>query len=119
YHDRREAAEAAEAGRPERGATGAGARSKEPAPRERPRPTGPRKLTFKEKQELAGMEAAIHAAEARIAELERTVSDPDIFRQRPAEVPALVADLDAARAELDRLFARWQELESLAAAAPA
>ena len=106
------AALAAAGGRPEK-ATSVGAK-REPA-----RPTGPRKLTFKEKQELAGMEAALHAAEARIADLERTVSDPDVFKTRSAEVPALVAELDAARAELDRLFHRWQELESIAAAAPA
>jgi ATP-binding cassette subfamily F protein uup len=78
----------------------------------------PRKLSFKEKQELAGIEAIIHAAEARVADLERTVSDPDIFKTRAAEVAGLVAELDAARAELDRLFARWQDLESLAAASP-
>ena len=117
YHARREAEEA-------RAAAAAAARpravtaSPEAKGDTRAKPTGPRKLTFKEKQELAGIEGVIHAAEARIAELERTVSDPDIFKQRPAEVPQLVADLDAARAELDRLFARWQELESIAALAP-
>jgi ATP-binding cassette subfamily F protein uup len=117
YHARREAAEAAAAAavRPERAAPEGSARSKGA---DRARPAGPRKLTFKERQELAGIEAAIHAAEARVAELERAVSDPDVFKTRAAEVPALVASLDAARAELDRLFARWQELESLAAAAP-
>ncbi len=89
------------------------------APRDsRPAPTGPRKLTFKEKQELAGIEAVLHAAEERVAELERTVSDPEIFKTRGAELPKLLAELDGARADLDRLFARWQELESLAAAAP-
>ena len=124
YQDRRAVAAARElaaareasSGRPERGASSGGAKTKDQA---RPVATGPRKLSFKEKQELAGIEEVLHAAEARVADLERTVSDPDIVKTRGAEVPALVAELDRARADLDRLFARWQELESLAAAAPA
>ncbi len=124
YQDRRAvdaarelaAAREASSGRPERGASSGGAKTKDQA---RPVATGPRKLSFKEKQELAGIEEVLHAAEARVADLERTVSDPDIVKTRGAEVPALVAELDRARADLDRLFARWQELESLAAAAPA
>ena len=85
---------------------------------ERATAAGPRKLSFKERQELAGMEATITAAEARVAELEATLSDPSLFKDKGAEVPALVASLDAARAEVERLYARWQELEAIAAAAP-
>jgi hypothetical protein len=36
-----------------------------------------------------------------------------VFKDRGAEVPGLVAALDAARADVERLFARWQELEAL------
>ena len=46
-------------------------------------------------------------------ELEATLSDPAVFKDRAAEVPTLVATLDAARAEVERLFARWQELEAI------
>ena len=81
-------------------------------------PSGPRKLTFKEREELKGMEAAIEAGEARVVELEATLSDPAVFKDRGAEVPALVAALEAGRAEVERLYARWQELEAIAAAAP-
>ena len=35
------------------------------------------------------------------------------------EVQGLIGKLDAARAEVERLFARWQELTAIAAAAPA
>ncbi len=81
-------------------------------------PTGPKanKLGFKEKQELAGIEAAIHAAEARVAELEAALSDPNVYKDRAAEVPTLVAALDAARPAVERLYARWQELEKMAPA---
>jgi ATP-binding cassette subfamily F protein uup len=75
---------------------------------------GPRRITYKERQELAGMEAAIMAAEARVAELEAELSDPAVFKERGAEVPALVAELDQTRARVEQLFARWHELEELA-----
>jgi ABC transport system ATP-binding/permease protein len=87
-----------------------------PRPAPRPKPAAPRKLTFKERQELDGIEAAIGAAEARVSELERTLSDPEVFRSRGAEVPALVAELDAARAEVERLYARWHDLDEVARA---
>jgi ATP-binding cassette subfamily F protein uup len=77
------------------------------------RPTAPRKLSFKERNELAGMEAAITAAEHKVSALEATLSDPSVFKDRPTEVQTLVGELDAARAEVERLFARWQELEAI------
>jgi ATP-binding cassette subfamily F protein uup len=77
------------------------------------KPAAPRKRTFKERQELAGMEAAIEGAETRVKDLEATLSDPAVFKDRPTEVQTLVAALDAARAEVERLFARWQELEAI------
>jgi len=89
------------------------------APREKSRvrekraSEGPRRATWKEQQELAGMEEAILAAEQRVRALETTLSDPAIFKERGAEVPDLVAELERARAEVERLFARWHELEAL------
>ena len=80
-----------------------------------PRTDRPRKRTFKEAQELAGMEATILVAEARVAELEQTLSDPATFKDRALEVPALNAALDAARAEVERLYARWAELDAIPA----
>jgi ATP-binding cassette subfamily F protein uup len=74
-----------------------------------------RKRTFKEQKELEGVEAAIEAAERRVTELQSTLEDPSVYKTRSAEVPTLVASLDAARAEVERLYARWQELEALPA----
>jgi ABC transport system ATP-binding/permease protein len=89
-----------------------------PSPRARRQrdPDAPRRLTFAERQELEGIEAALETAEARAAELTATLNDQTVYRERSREVPELVAALDAARAEVERLYARWQELESLAAA---
>jgi ATP-binding cassette subfamily F protein uup len=78
-----------------------------------PTPARPRKLSFKERQELDGMEAAILAAEERVASLEATLQDADLYARRPAEVPALVAALDEARARVEALYARWAELSAL------
>jgi len=85
-----------------------------PRPARRERPTeGPRRRTYRERDELAGMEAALLAAEGRVAEVEALLQDPAIYKERSAEVPALVAELDRARAEVERLYARWQELDAL------
>ena len=84
------------------------------APAERVRTAQPRKLSFKERQELGGIEDAIHTAEARVAELERMLEDPAVFRERATEVPGMVAALDTARAQVAALFDRWQELDELA-----
>jgi ATP-binding cassette subfamily F protein uup len=68
------------------------------------------KLTYREQQELDGMEAAITAAEQAVAEREAEVE-----RAAPAGHAAL-ADacraLEAARQAVERLYARWQELEA-------
>ena len=85
-------------------------------------PPGPkaavgRKLTFKELKELEGMEAAIATAEAKVSTLEATLADPDVFK-KGAEVNGILATAERSRADVDRLFARWQELEALKAVAP-
>ncbi|MCX5744237.1 MAG: ATP-binding cassette domain-containing protein, partial [Proteobacteria bacterium] len=71
------------------------------------------KLTFKEAAELAAMEQTIEVAEARVAEIEATLFDPDVVRTRGAEIPKLTVDLEAAREEVDRLYARWGALEAI------
>ena len=41
------------------------------------------------------------------------LNDPATYQKRSAEVPQLVAALEAARAEVERLYARWQELAAI------
>jgi ABC transport system ATP-binding/permease protein len=82
------------------------------APRSAPAPKQ-RKLTFKEKIELEGMEAAISSAESEVTRLETVMQDPQLYKERSAEVPELVRALDQARATVEKLYARWQELEAL------
>jgi ATP-binding cassette subfamily F protein uup len=89
--------------------------AKAPAPLASPAPAAaapakPAKLTYAEKQEFAGLEARIEAAEARATTLEAELNDPGIYRTRGAAVPALTVALAEARAEVERLYARWAEL---------
>jgi ABC transport system ATP-binding/permease protein len=78
-----------------------------------PRPRKPGKLTFNEQREIEGMEAAILAAEQLKADLEARLSDPATYQREGSAVAGLRAELEAATAEIDRLYARWQELEAL------
>ena len=73
----------------------------------------PRKLTFKEARELEGMEAAIMACEARLAEIEAMFSDPDFNRKYGAQGQALHEEVEAERRRHETLFARWEELEAV------
>jgi ATP-binding cassette subfamily F protein uup len=73
----------------------------------------PRKLTLAERKELESMEESILAAEDAVATLEAQLNDPD-FQKRYEEIPAKVAELDAAKARAAGLYARWEELEALA-----
>jgi ATP-binding cassette subfamily F protein uup len=75
----------------------------------------PRKLTFKEQRELEGMEAAILAAESLVEKLEHTLNDPQFHATRSREAPGLVAELDAAKTEVARLYERWHALEKIKA----
>ena len=72
----------------------------------------PRKLSFKENRELEGMEEAVTAAEAKIAEIEGFFGDPDFFEKYGSRSAELQRELDAARAEAARLYQRWEELEN-------
>ena len=75
-----------------------------------------RKMSFKETQELAGMEEKIHGVEAEIARIEALFATPDFHRNQAAQSKQFVVDLEAHRENLTRLFARWEELEALKAA---
>jgi ATP-binding cassette subfamily F protein uup len=78
--------------------------------------TKPRKLSFKETRELEGIEAQIHALEAEVARIEGLFADPEFFRKHAAQVNQLTSELDAAKANVPKLYARWEELEAVKSA---
>jgi ATP-binding cassette subfamily F protein uup len=77
--------------------------------------TRPRKLSYKDQRELAGLPARIEALEAEESEIHAAVSDPS-FYQRPAEqIAAVLHRLEVVSAELEACYARWEVLEAAAA----
>jgi ATP-binding cassette subfamily F protein uup len=88
-----------------------------PAPREAapPRPARERprarRLGYLEQREWEGMEQAILEAETAVEARRKAAEDPSIASD-PAALQASYAALEDARAEVDRLYARWAELEA-------
>ena len=72
-----------------------------------------RKITLAEKKEFEGMEDTILTAEEAVAALEHQLNDPEFQAKNFAEIPTLVTKLDAAKAEVARLYHRWEELGAL------
>jgi len=63
------------------------------------------------KREAVSLEQAVHAAEARIVELERALADPALYdgSNGAREAGRLNAELTKARRVLDEVLARWTE----------
>ena len=83
------------------------------APAAGERPAAPRRLTYNEQRELSTIEEKILTAEEGVKALQEQLNQPALYKERAAEVPALVAALDRARAQVELLYARWQELDAL------
>ncbi|WP_243311720.1 ABC-F family ATP-binding cassette domain-containing protein [Fundidesulfovibrio agrisoli] len=87
------------------------ARGQAPAqPKARQAKQPAKKLTYKEQKEFDGMEQAIAEAEEALATREAELADPAVAHD-PTELQARMARQEAAQAEVDRLYARWAELE--------
>ncbi len=85
------------------------------APKAAPAAERARKLKWKEERELETMEETILAAEAEVARLEALFAAPDFYQKHGHEAAALDTQLAAAREEVPRLYARWEELEAIRA----
>jgi ABC transport system ATP-binding/permease protein len=86
------------------------------APKQPPRPKQDgRRLSWKEQRELEQLEGAIIAAEAEVARLELALSDPALYADTPEQVAAVTAAFREAGVKVESLYARWAELEELAA----
>ena len=84
-----------------------------PSPRRRRRPCTPRrKLSYNDQRDWDTIEARIAEAEASLAALRAEQEQPDVATNHDRLVE-LEAEIAAAQAEVDRIYARWAELESL------
>ena len=70
-------------------------------------------LTKSERRELDRIEEKIHAAEAALTATEEKMAQPAIASDAAA-LTALHTQAQAEQAEIERLYARWTELEAKA-----
>ena len=75
-----------------------------------PAPSKQKRLGYLEQREFDAMEATVLAAETSLAEAKARVEDPAVAADAGA-LQKRYAELNAAQAEVDRLYARWAELE--------
>jgi ATP-binding cassette subfamily F protein uup len=81
-------------------------------PPQKARPGNPAKLSFKERRELDTLPARIDTLEADIQHLETRLASPGFYRESADVVREAVERLDALQADLQRAYARWDELET-------
>lgn len=97
----------------------AGTRERKTVPQPAARPAPRVKLSFKETRELEALPEQIAALEREQAAITQRLADGTLYRSEPAQAQALQKTLAQIDADLAASFARWEELESRAAAAPA
>ncbi|HEX8323341.1 MAG TPA: ABC-F family ATP-binding cassette domain-containing protein [Tepidisphaeraceae bacterium] len=76
-----------------------------------PVPPKKKRLSWAEQKEWENMEAAIAAAEASIAQGQAAIADPAVMADH-VRLTTAYGSLGKAQAEVDRLYARWAELEA-------
>ncbi len=79
----------------------------------RPRPEKPRKLSFREKQELEALPGRIARLEGEIESLHAELADPALYRSGSGDPAALAARLRDLEAETASAYERWEFLDSL------
>lgn len=83
---------------------------------EPPKPAAPKKLSSKQKTELAALPEKIEKLEAELAVLQERTSDPAFFKKPQTEVRLTTDRMDELSDELELAFARWAELDSIQSA---
>lgn len=88
-------------------------------PVEKPRPARtppkepPRRLTFKQRQDLEALPGRIEALEADLAQLHQAMADPAYYRQPPNVLADTGARLQALQQDLAEAYRRWEDLEMI------
>ena len=76
----------------------------------------PRKLKYKEKQELEKLPGQIETLESEIASLHEKMAQPDFYQQGGDAIAKTQAELKQLDEDLKAAYARWEELEEIASA---
>ncbi|MCH2178853.1 MAG: ATP-binding cassette domain-containing protein [Mariniblastus sp.] len=74
---------------------------------------GPRKLRYKEKQELDKLPQKIEETERSIQEIHDAMTDPGFYKQEGSVISERQLQLKRLEKELEKAYARWEELEQL------
>ena len=82
----------------------------DPAPRALPERTREKRLGYLEQREWDSMEETLLAAESKLEDAKRCAEDPAIASDADA-LQQRFRELADAQTEVDRLYARWAELE--------
>jgi ABC transport system ATP-binding/permease protein len=77
-----------------------------------------KKLKWKEAKELQNMETDILAAEAEVKRIETIFTEEDFYVKYGDRTLQLTEDLAAAKGTVERLYARWHELDELQTGLP-
>lgn len=73
----------------------------------------PRKLSFKEKQELEALPKLIEDLESEQAKIHENMSDPAFYQKQGREIADAKSRLENIEQELETAYERWENLESL------
>jgi ATP-binding cassette subfamily F protein uup len=71
----------------------------------------PKKLSYKDALELEQIEEKIIVAESEVERVEKIFTSPDFFEKYAERTNELTQQLEEAKAEVRKLYDRWDELE--------
>lgn len=83
------------------------------APAQASRATATKKLSYKQKFALENLPGQMAEAEKKVATLERSMADPNLYVRDPDGFSKIAQELDALRARLSQMEEEWLELEML------
>ena len=92
-------------------AEAAAAQRQRDMPSRESKPASRKKLSYMEQREYDGIEQSIAAADAALAQAKADAGDP-INASNAARLIELFAAVETKQADVDRLYARWSELEA-------
>jgi ATP-binding cassette subfamily F protein uup len=88
-------------------------RVEEKKEKSRPPREKPRKLSYKEQEELDSLPQRIEVLEAEQRQIHASMADPNFYRQSGDKVGAMKARLDELAQALEEAYQRWEKLETV------
>ncbi len=73
----------------------------------------PRRFSKKDQEELDSIPGTIEAIDQKRSQIAQKLADPQTYKLEPTYAESSKSELAALEAESDRVFERWEELESL------